>query len=200
MLYYYEFIEDKYHRFALLFYIASIFYHYAIIAVVLPRFALYLSKYFRSGKVTYILVILFAVFYTAILPLLNDSIFIQSVEEKLAGYQDYQVFGKWQYLNAMICIVLSTLLFLIARRDFTNTPVYIVVGMSVLLILYMQITEYQLVLREACLVSSLAVVPLASKIYDNKQWVIHVAYLQILWTFIYSFMHDYSIIEFGLSL
>ena len=194
--FYMEFIEDTYHRTAFLVYVASLFFHYGILLVLIPRFLLYLYK--PKRKSTYIIaaIVLSLLGYVCVSS--YQSIFLDSLMEKVEGYKNYKVFGLLQYVNSLFCIVICGFYLLYKHKivRYCNIRYFIVSCLLFLLILF-QITNYQVIYRESNLVASLSIVLFAQMFVTEKNENLKtIIYLQSGICFLYYVMFVYKFIDF----
>ena len=193
--FYIEFIEDRLHKTAFFVYIAAIFYHYGILLVLIPRFILYLYK--PKNKILYLIipVILSYIAYKDISSF--GLIFFDAVYDKVKQYQDYRVFGIWQFLNSLVCVIVCCFYALTKRSHLHNIKRYLLLFWLVVIPIFLQMSNFQVIYRESNFVASIAIVLFAhvfSNISDPSMKLIIT--IQSIVSILYSFMYVYPYMDF----
>ncbi len=193
--FYMEFVEDRYHNTALFIYISSVFFHYAILLVVIPRLIIYLYK--PVNRITYlglIIIIAFIVYYGVTN---SNVIFQDSISEKVDFYKKYNVFGKWQFLNSLLCVLVCCIMALRIRAKHDGIRTFIVLFWFIVIPIFLQLSNFQVIYRESNLVASLSIVLIAHLLKANKDSIMKtVIVIQSIYTIVYSFVYVYSTIDF----
>ena len=122
---YMELIEDKCHVIAWLFYIASIFFHYACLPFILIRVLVYRYKKLTAARVFGLLVLF--ILYTQVGTILSligvDSGLLYTIQYKLNGYSTYSTFGIEYFIDSLLKVIpifLMIILFSNSRGVFTD--------------------------------------------------------------------------------
>lgn len=195
--FYMEYIEGRFHKTAFVVYILSIFFHYGILLIVVPRIFMYLYK--PTSKMVYfwifILILLFIYKGNTIL----QSFWVDLVLKKVEGYEQYTTFGILQYLNSLFCIITCCICIIGGEYPiYPNKKYLILFWINIFMILF-QITNYQVVYRESNIIASLSVVPFSQLMYNetNKEMLKIVLIVQSIMTFVYYLCFVYQTIEFN---
>lgn len=164
---YNDIIEGKYKKLAWIIYIASVFFHYALLVVLLPRLLLlFKNKLKISSVVIYAFMAVGLIFSDVLISQLSGlgGVF-QTLADKSESYAEYDVFGKWQFLSSIIRIVLfMAISYLINLRmgekqsNEKNVCFYMNCVNLMLLVMY---NNYQLILRTPNFVHYLGMVALS---------------------------------------
>lgn len=115
---YVDIVEKKYRIFCFLVYAALCYFHYGILPFVLIRIVLLLIKktspIVKKAFIVILPVLIFAANKIAIaLGSASDGL-LGTVEKKVSGYSDYEVFGIWQFSMSIIRLVLALLIMLLS--------------------------------------------------------------------------------------
>ena len=194
--FYMEFIENRLHKSALIVYVASILFHYGILLVVIPRFLLYFYK--PVSKKVYLWAIFFLVLLAYYSSSSNQTMFLNFLSDKVEGYMQYDTFGKWQFLNSLIVVLLSCFFALQKRIYLVDIKRFCLLFWLIVVPIFLQLSNFQVIYRESNLIASLAIV-LFSRILSikNDQLMRHILGLQILFTITYSLMYVYPYMNFS---
>lgn len=193
--FYMEFVENRFHKSALIVYLASILFHYGILLVVIPRLLLYLYK--PTNKIVYLWALIGLAFFAYNGISNYQTLFLDSVSDRIERYKDYKTFGKWQFLNSLI-VVLMCCFYTIKKRFYLKEikRFSLVFGLIVIPI-FLQISNFQVIYRESNLIASLSVV-LFSQILSNKNDYImrQIIGIQSIISLVYSFIYVYPNMDF----
>lgn len=193
--FYMEFIEDKMHKTALVIYIAAIFFHYGILLVLIPRFLLYLYK--PKNKILYAIIpiVLLYIAYNGVSS--YGSIFVDSVSDRVTQYQDYKVFGLWQFLNSFICVLICCFFTFTKRIYLSDLKRFRLLFWLIIIPIVLQLSNFQVIYRESNIVASLSVVLfshiLSKTSAPSMQLVVT---MQSILSVVYSFMYVYPHMDF----
>lgn len=118
LLYVCGYSRKKYRIFCFLVYAALCYFHYGILPFVLIRIVLLLIKktspIVKKAFIVILPVLIFAANKIAIaLGSASDGL-LGTVEKKVSGYSDYEVFGIWQFSMSIIRLVLALLIMLLS--------------------------------------------------------------------------------------
>ena len=201
---YMELVETKFKIASWIFYFLAPFFHYGILPLICCRLILLFRKrYIVSDSVIIAILLLLSIGYMYFLPLLNSSTMLDSVGDKLSNYQQYTVFGTWQYINSISCIMLvSYITYLCYKFSINNSFIFFVVCLAVFLI--GQLSSYQLIYRSSNFYAMIAVVPFAfiqnneSRLMKYRYIIIYAILFQSIYSFIYNFIYVYNRISFNL--
>lgn len=195
--YYMEFYENKCHKSALIVYIASVFFHYGILLVVIPRFLLYLYR--PTNRKVYLYMFLFILLYLFVGRHMLLSILVESVAEKIERYENYSTFGRLQYYNSIFTILTCCLCVVIERLDVPRNRRYYILFFITIFILLLQVSNYQVVYRESNFIASLSVILLAQVITGKKYsgLIRTILSVQTAITFVYYLVYEYQFIGFN---
>lgn len=115
---YVDIVEKKHRIFCFLVYAALCYFHYGILPFVLIRIVLLLIKktspIVKKAFIVILPVLIFAANKIAIaLGSASDGL-LGTVEKKVSGYSDYEVFGIWQFSMSIIRLVLALVILLLS--------------------------------------------------------------------------------------
>ena len=193
--FYMEFVEDRLHKTALVVYLLSVLFHYGILLVVIPRLILYLYK--PANKIVYLCAILIVVYFAYFGIPKYQAIFIDSVLDKVEGYKEYKVFGKWQFLNSLLCVVLCCFYALKKRAQLIAIKRFCVLFWLIIFLIFLQLSNYQVIYRESNLVASLSIVIFSHILSRNNDKIMRqIIGLQSIITIVYSFVYVYPHMDF----
>lgn len=204
---YMELIEKKYKIGAWIFYLAAPLFHYGILPLVGCRLVLLLrKKYIISDKVILVSLFLLSVGYIFILPYLGTTGMLSAIGSKVSGYQGYKVFGKWQYMNSMTCLIMIFIIAYLVYKQYKyhgeyGAFLFYIVCLSIFLA--GQLSNYQLIYRSSNFYSMFAVVPFALmqstsdvKVIKYREILGLGIVLQSVYSFIYNFVYVYNTVSF----
>lgn len=193
-LFYMEFIEDKLHKTAFFVYIAALLFHYGILLVLIPRFLLYLYKP-TNKKIYLVVLIMFSLLAYKGMSYL--SLFYGALLDRIQGYQDYKVFGVWQFLNSLVCVLVCCFYALYKRVKLYDIKKFCILFWLIIIPIFLQLSNFQVIYRESNFVASLSVV-LFSHIFSKSQSSLMqmVIGIQAIASILYSFVYVYSHIDF----
>ena len=195
-LFYEEFIEDRRHKTALIIYLASILFHYGILLVLIPRFFLYLYKPQNKSIYLWMAVVGALLLYLGVSN--YQAILFDSISEKVEGYKQYNVFGTWQFLNSLVCILLCCYYSFKNRRLVLEINKYNIAYWLIVLLIFLQISNFQVIYRESNLVASLAIVFFAISLKkEQSNSMKHVIAIQSVFSLVYSFVYVYPHMNFN---
>lgn len=194
--FYLEFIENRLHKSALIVYISSVLFHYGILLVVIPRFILYFYK--PANKMIYVWAILIIMFFAYFGTSTYQTIFWDSLSDKIEGYKHYETFGKWQFLNSLILVLLCCFYVFRKRVYLINIKRLYILFWLIILPIFFQISNFQVIYRESNLVVSLAIVFFSHILSKNNDHLMrNVIGLQSIFTITYSFLYVYPYMDFS---
>lgn len=193
--FYMEFVEDRFHKSALIVYLVSILFHYGILLVVIPRLLLYLYK--PKNKIVYLWSILIVIFFAYKGLSSYETIFLDSVSDKIEGYNEYKVFGKWQFLNSLIVVLLCCFYVIKKKLYLIDMKRFSFLFWLIVALIFLQISNFQVIYRESNLIVSLSII-FFSKIFSSNN---DLAMRQIIGTqsiisIVYSFVYVYPYMDF----
>ena len=195
--YYMEFYEGKFHKSALVVYIVSVLFHYGILLVLIPRFLLYLYKPADKKIYLYMLLLVFVcVFFGRTM---FQSVLIDSVADKIEGYQRYSTFGLLQYINSLFSVVTCCICVFLGEYYVLRNRRYFILFIITIIILIMQLSNYQVVYRESNVIASLSVILLAQGVASGKNCSLirTILVIQTATTFVYYLFYEYQFIEYN---
>lgn len=193
--FYMEFVEKRLHKTAFVVYIASVFFHYGILLVIIPRLFMYLYK--PANKLVYLWAIILVAFFAYKGTSNYEAILLESVSDKIEGYKEYNVFGTWQYLNSLACVLLCCFYVFKRRNYLNNIKKYVMLFWLIIAFLFLQITNFQVLYRESNLTASLSIVLFANILWSYKdQRMEQIIMIQSIITFIYSLVYVYPHMDF----
>lgn len=193
--FYMEFVEDRSHKTALVVYLASILFHYGILLVVLPRFLLYFYK--PTNKIVYLLAVIVIVVLTYTGGSNYEKIFLDSVLDKVEGYKDYKTFGKLQFLNSLIVVLMCCFYAIKKRFYLMDIKRFSLIFWLITILIFLQISNFQIIYRESNLIVSLSVVLFSQVLSKDKDYtMLQIIALQSIISLIYSFIYVYPYIDF----
>ena len=196
-LFYMELVRDKYHKVAITVYIASCFFHYGIMIVVAGRLALYFRRFLKNDTFIVLLSIIMVTGYSYLFSLLGSSVLTDILEEKIAFYQGYTVFGTWQYLSSLSNIILVFCLVLYVRRSFRVKDLFNLISIITIVAIFLHVTNYQIIIRETCLASLLAIIPSLDILEKSKSNILAVTFkLEAVIILLYRCWYEYSYLSF----
>lgn len=194
--FYMEFIENRLHKSAIVVYVASVFYHYAILLVVVPRFMLYFYK--PANKTIYLWAILFILFFAYFGASNYQTIFFESVSDKVEGYKHYETFGKWQFLNSLISVLLCCFYAIKKKNYLVNIKRYCILFWLIVIPIFLQISNFEVIYRESNLIVTLSIVLFSQILHRNDDNLMrNVIVLQSIFTITYSFLYVYPYMDFS---
>ena len=158
-LFYMELVKDRFHALSLVVYIAACFFHYGIILVLIARLVIYAKRFVRGDIALVLLSIVLLSSYNYLLPLLGSISLTNTIEDKIIAYQGYKVFGTLQYVSSLANIILVACIFAYSRWKELDKSNFSLIAIITLAIIFMQVANYQIIIRETCLVASFALVP-----------------------------------------
>ncbi len=189
---YNDIVEGRYRKTAVIVYILSCFFHYALAIVLIPRILLYIKNNIKISEVViYAFLAVCALFGDVLLSQLSGlGGFFQTAADKTVSYAGYAVFGKWQFLSSILRVGMF-----IALAEFVKKTAQDL-GQSerdacfylncVNLILVVMYNNYQLMLRTPNYVHYLGMVILAvflkmnGKMKDNDVMYMHLIFQFLL--------------------
>ena len=200
---YMELIESKFKIASWLFYLLAPFFHYGILPLICCRLILLFRKRdIVSDLSIIIIVLLLSLGYMYLLPMLNSTVMLSSLEDKLLGYQKYTVFGTWQFLNSMTCIILVSVIAYLCYRHSRRNTIFLFYIFCLAAFLIRQLSSYQLIYRSSNFLAMIAVVPFALILTDEERLmkyryiIINAIMIQSIYSFIYNFTYVYNGIRF----
>lgn len=196
--FYMELVRDRHHVIAPIVYVASCFFHYGIVIVLVARFVLYLQSFVKNSVMLTFILFLFIATYSYLLPMLSSYSLVETIESKIESYQAYNVFGTLQYASSLANIILVAFIFALTKmKDIVNTK-FTTVSIFTLLIIATQITNYQIIIRETCIVSSFAIVPLIAIICEKKhQTIISAVKFESIIMLAYRCWYEYTVLDYN---
>lgn len=193
--FYMEFVEDRFHKSALVVYFASILFHYGILLVVIPRFLLYLYK--PTNKIVYLWAILIVIFFAYKGVSSYEAIFLDSVSDRVESYNDYKVFGKWQFFNSLIVVLLSSFYVIRKKSYLIDIKRFSLLFWFIEALIFLQISNFQVIYRESNLIVSLSIVFFSRILSSNNDHVMRqIIGMQSIISIVYSFVYVYSYMDF----
>lgn len=193
--FYMEFVEDRSHKTALVVYLASILFHYGILLVVLPRLLLYFYK--PTNKMVYLLAVIVVIFFMYNGGSNYERIFFDSVLDKVEGYKDYKTFGKWQFLNSLVVVLMCCFYAIKKRFYLIDIKRFSLLFWLITILIFLQISNFQIIYRESNLIVSLSVVLFSMILSKNKDYtMLQIIALQSIISLVYSFIYVYLHIDF----
>lgn len=194
--FYMDFIEERFHKTAFCVYILSVFFHYGIILVVVPRLFMYFYKPASKRVYFYFLVLLILFIYKG--ELILQSFWLDLVADKVDGYKHYTTFGILQYSNSLFCIITCCTCIILGKYPIYQNSKYQILFWLILSILLFNSTNYQVVYRGSNLITSLSIVPFAQMMYDDtKQELLKIVLaIQCVITLAYYLFYEYQFVDF----
>lgn len=199
---YMELVESKFKIVSWIFYFLAPFFHYGILPLICCRLILLFRKrYIVSDSVIIVSLLLLSLGYMYLLPMLN-SIGLSSVSDKLTYYQEYTVFGTWQYINSMSCIILVSVMGYLCYKHGRKNVTFLFYILCLAAFLIGQLSSYQLIYRSSNFLAMIAVVPFALILTDEERLmkyryiIIYAIIIQSAYSFIYNFTYVYNGISF----
>ena len=193
--FYMEFVENRSHKTAFVIYIASVFFHYGIMLVIIPRFFMYLYK--PANKIVYLWAVIFVAFFAYKGVSNYEAILLESVSNKIEGYKEYNVFGTWQFLNSLVCVLLCCFYALKRRIYLVSISKYYILFWCIIVFMFLQISNYQVLYRESNFVASLSIVMFSCIFRScNDKGMRQIIRAQSIVTLIYSFVYVYPYMDF----
>jgi len=193
--FYMEFVEDRYHKLAILVYLASVLFHYGILLVLIPRLILYLYK--PANKKVYLWAF-FIVAYFVYNGVSNyEAILFESILDKSESYKNYNVFGIWQFLNSLICVLVCCFCAIKGRSLLVEIKRFYILFWIIVVIIFLYLSNFQVIYRESNLIATLSVVLFSHILKShNDQTMKTIIGLQSIVSLIYSLVYVYSGIDF----
>lgn len=196
-LFYMELVKDKYHVLSLVVYIAACFFHYGIVIVLIARLVLYTHKFIKSDIALIIISIILFSSYSYILPLLGSNTLINTIEEKIIAYQEYKVFGTLQYISSLANILLVAVIFAYSHWKEANKTDFSLISIISIFIIFLQITNYQIIIRETCLLASFVIIPAAALFTNNyPRNLITLFKLESIAILVYRCWYEYALLNY----
>lgn len=195
-LFYIEFVRDRHHLLSLIVYIAACFFHYGIAVVLVARIIIYVKKYVKNNVLLILLSIVAFSCYSYILSFMGSNALMTTIGDKVIAYQAYKVFGIWQYTSSLINIVLVLFVFINSWLR-SNKSNYNLTCLVVFISIFVHITNYQIIIRETCLVSSLAIVPLVPLFSKNTSTLSALIKIESIVILIYRCWYEYGLLDFS---
>lgn len=172
---YKDVIEGKFRRLAWVVYIACCFFHYAVLPFVILRGVLYIKDRVKgTDTVLYLSIAVCCVFGDMIIPYLAKfgGIFL-TLAYKSSGYENYSVFGLWQSISSLFrMILLPAMCFFINRfynDKYSQEKKLMFYLVSVSIMLFFMISNYQLIFRTPNFMQYLAMVPISVLLKMNEE-------------------------------
>lgn len=161
---YHELIEHRFKKTAWIIYIASCFLHYAAIPFLLFRMVLSLRRKLKNSEFCFLGIVFIAILFSEyIIPRMGalGGVF-GTLVSKNEGYQEYQVFGIWQFLSSMMRIACFSGLFIYMYRRCQENEQQILFYLGCICIMLIgMFREYQLIYRTPNFIHYLGMIPLS---------------------------------------
>lgn len=200
-LFYMELVKDKYHFLSMIVYVAACFFHYGIVIVLLSRIVVYAHKFIKSDLAIVLTSIILLSSYTYLLPLLGSNVLTSTIEDKIVAYQGYKVFGTLQYVSSLANILLVGCIFSYSRRKEIEKTDFMLISIVTLAVIILQITNYQIIIRETCLVASLVIVPAVALFSKyNSNILITLLKMESVTILAYRCWYEYALLNYNFTL
>lgn len=160
---YYELMEHRFKKTAWVVYIASCFLHYAAVPFLLFRMVLSLRRKLKDSEFVFLGIVFVAVLFSGyIIPRLGSlGGVLGTLASKNEGYQDYQVFGIWQFISSVTRTFCFSGLFIYMYRRCKEDEQQILFYLGCICIMLIgMMNQYQLIHRTPNFIHYLGMLPL----------------------------------------